>query len=783
MTWVGKPLERIEDDALLRGRGRFIDDLEPAPNALHAAIVRSPVAHARISNIDVEAALDLPDVVGVVTGQDVAELSRPLPAVVDSPISLYAAAVDTVRYVGEPVAVVVARDRYVAEDAAELVEVEYEALEPVLDPLDAAERGEVVSDRSFRYGDPEAALAGADVVVKERFSFPRWSATPMECYGVVADWNQAESSLTVWANFQGPFTLHVVAAAALGLRGSKLRLITPPDSGGSFGVKAAVFAYVVLMGVVSRRIGQPVRWIEDRAEHLIASSTATHRVTDLEAGFSTGGELLALRYDVIEDVGAYLRAPEPATLYRMHGSLTGAYRVKSVGVRNRVVLTNRCPTGLNRGFGGPQVYFALERIMALAASRLGLDPTELARRNLLASEAFPYRTPTGGLYDSGNYQRCLDEALSQVGYDERRVEQSTAREEGRLFGIGLACVVEPSISNMGYISLAETAEQRGEGLPKSGNTEGATITMNPLGGITVHLSTTPQGQGHRTVAAQVVADELGVHPADVDVVAELDTATSAWTVASGNYSSRFAGIGAAAVKKAAAGMGDKLKQIAAAELECAPEDIELRDGKASVVGQPGIGISLRRIAGRAHWNPESLPADVDPGLRVTAYAAAPNLDPADAEDRIVSSAAHGFVVDIAVVEVDPATGTVNVREYVTAHDAGVLLNPLLADGQVHGSFAHGIGVAMREQIVHDEDGNPLTGSFMDYLCLTAPETPPPHRQPRRDPLSLYRFGCQGSRRGQHDVCTRRHRQRRLRRPWRRPCHAAADATARLGSAG
>ena len=362
-TWVGRALPRLEDEVLLRGEGRFLDDLDPVPNARHAAILRSPFAHARIARLDPAAALELPGVVGVLTGEHVAALSRPFPVGVDGARPYYAAAVETARYAGEPVAVVVARDRYVAEDALELIEVDYEPLDPLLD----AAQGEVVSERTFSYGDPDAAFARADLVVEEAFTFPRWTCAPVECYGVVADWDEAAGSLTAWANFQGPFTLHSVAAAALGLSGSKLRIITPRDSGGSFGIKSTIYVYIALMGLASRQLGVPVRWIEDRLEHLAGSSGSTARTTAVRAGFSGEGDLLAVAYDVIEDVGAYVRAPEPATLYRMHGSLSGAYRVRNVASRNRVVLTNRCPTGLNRGFGGPQLYLALEGAMNLAA--------------------------------------------------------------------------------------------------------------------------------------------------------------------------------------------------------------------------------------------------------------------------------------------------------------------------------------------------------------------------------------------------------------------------------
>jgi 2-furoyl-CoA dehydrogenase large subunit len=738
--WVGRALPRLEDEALLRGEGRFVDDLDPVPNVRHAAILRSLVPHARIRGLDASAALELPGVVGVLTGADVAAMSRPFPAGIDSGVEYLAAAHEVTRYAGEPLAVVVADDRYVAEDAVELIQVDYEPQEPVLDVEHAVESDACVHDRSFAYGDVDAALSRAELVVRERFRFPRWSCTPVECYGVICDWDEASGTLTAWSNFQGPFTLHSVAAAALRLPGPKLRLITPRDSGGSFGIKSAVYAYVVLIGLAARRFGVPVRWTEDRLEHLAASSASTARVTELEAGFDSEGKLLGLRYDAIEDVGAYVRAPEPATLYRMHGSLAGAYDVSNVAARNRVVLTNRCPTGLNRGFGGPQLYFALERTMAIAAKRLGLDPAELARRNLIGRDEFPYRTPSGGLYDSGDYGACLERALEVVRYDERRGEQAAARDEGRLLGIGIACVVEPSISNMGYITLAQTPAERAETLPKSGNAEGATVMVNPLAGVTVRISTTPQGQGHKTVTAQVVADTLGLGPADIEVVSELDTATDAWTVASGNYSSRFSGVGAGAVLRAAEKVARKLQAIAAAQLRCEPERVELREAKA---WNGEDSISVRRLAGIAHWHPDALPEGLEPGLHETAYYAAPNLAPPDDDDRVASSAAHGFLVDVAVVEVERETGAVQVLDYVSVHDAGRLLNPLIVEGQVRGGFAHGVGAALFERIVYDEDGNLLTGTFMDYLCPTAADMPSLRMQHLETPSPFTALGAKG----------------------------------------
>ncbi|HEU0336826.1 MAG TPA: molybdopterin cofactor-binding domain-containing protein, partial [Gaiellaceae bacterium] len=430
-----------------------------------------------------------------------------------------------------------------------------------------------------------------------------------------------------------------------------------------------------------------------------------------------------LRYDVIEDVGAYVRAPEPATLYRMHGSLSGAYRVRNVAARYRVVLTNTLPSGLNRGFGGPQLYLGLERTMAIAARRLGLDPAELARRNLIRASELPYRTPSGGLYDSGDHEACLDDALELVRWGERVEEARAARSGGRLVGVGLACVVEPSISNMGYITLAQTAVERAATLPKSGNAEGALVQVDPLGGVTVRLATTPQGQGHRTVVAQVVADELGCEPGDVRVLAEMDTATVPWTVASGNYSSRFSGVAVGAVSAAARSVRAKVDAIRA----------RLDDPDAS----------LRRVAGSAHWNPEGLPEGMEPGLSAVAFWSAPNLDPPDAEDRVASSAAHGLIVDACVVEVERETGEVRVLDYVTVHDAGVLLNPLLADGQVRGGFAHGAAAALWERHVYDEWGTQLTGTFVDYLAPAAPDVPGLRIAHRSTPSPFTALGAKG----------------------------------------
>ena len=402
--WVGRSIERVEDAGLLSGRGRFIDDLGVQPGTLHAAILRSPHAHADILAIDTEAAERLPGVAVVLTGKQVKAVTSSLVVGVKAPVECWPIAIDRVRYVGEPVAVVVATDRARAEDAVDLIAVEYRPRAVVVDPLSALAPeapvlhdgfpGNLASDRTFRYGDPEQAFADAPHRFSIDVKYPRNSCTPIETYGVIASHDAGEDAFDILANFQGPFSIHTVIARALKVAGNRLRLRTPPDSGGSFGVKQGVFPYIVLIAAAARVAGRPVKWIEDRLEHLAASVSATNRATTLSAAVAADGKILALDWDQIEDCGAHLRAPEPATLYRMHGNLTGAYDIRHVKIRNRVVVTNKTPTGLNRGFGGPQVYFALERLMQRIAIGLGLDPLDVIRRNLIDANAFPYRTAT-----------------------------------------------------------------------------------------------------------------------------------------------------------------------------------------------------------------------------------------------------------------------------------------------------------------------------------------------------------------------------------------------------
>jgi 2-furoyl-CoA dehydrogenase large subunit len=733
--WVGQSIPRVEDAALLTGRGRFIDDLGVRPGTLYAAILRSPHAHAEILSIDLAAALRADGVVAVLTGDDIKALTTSLVVGVKAPIECWPIAVGRVRCVGESVAVVVASDRYKAEDAVDLIDVQYRALAANIDPLRALSPnspvvhdgfgGNVASDRTFRYGDPERAFAEAAHRISIDIRYPRNSCTPIETYGVVADYNASEDAFDILANFQGPFSIHAVISRALKVPGNRVRLRTPPDSGGSFGVKQGVFPYIVLLAAASRAVGRPVKWIEDRLEHLTASVSATNRATTLSAAVAPDGRISALDWDQVEDCGAHLRAPEPATLYRMHGNLTGAYDIANVAVRNRVVVTNKTPTGLNRGFGGPQVYFALERLMQRIAVELELDPLDVIKRNLVPADMFPYRTATGALLDSGDYQEAIARGVRGGALEELKARRNLARAEGRLYGIGYAAVVEPSVSNMGYITTVLTAAERKKAGPKNGAQATATVAVDPLGSISVHVASVPQGQGHRTVLAQVVADVFGLTPADVRVNTEIDTAKDAWSIASGNYASRFAAAVAGTAKLAAERIAARLARVAASQFNTDADDIVFENGAVRSRRNPDNRIAFSRLAGLSHWSPGSLPDDIQQTIRETAFWTPPELTPPDEEDRVNSSLCYGFIFDFCGVEIDRTTLMTRIDRYVTMHDCGTILHPGMVDGQIGGGFAQALGAALYEEYAYAADGSFLTGTFADYLLPTTVEVPDP----------------------------------------------------------
>ncbi|MSQ20286.1 MAG: xanthine dehydrogenase family protein molybdopterin-binding subunit [Betaproteobacteria bacterium] len=722
-------------------------------DTLYAAILRSPHPHAEILSIDASKALARPGVAAVLTGPEVKAMTEPFIVGVKAPIDDWALAVDRVRYVGEPVAVIVAGDRYQAEDALDAIEVEYRPLPIELDPRTAARpdatllhpacKSNIVHDRTFRYGDPESAFANAPHRIKLEVEYPRVLCAPMEGYIVVADHNAAEDSFDVIANFQGPFSVLTVVPRALRVAGNKFRLRTPPNSGGSFGSKLAIFPYMVLICIAAKKTGRPVKWVEDRLEHLAASGSGPHRITNIEAAVAKDGEILALNCDHLEEYGALLRAPMPGPLYRMHGVTTGTYGIRHLAIRNRIVLTNKAPVSLVRGFGGPQIYFALERLVQRIAVELKLEPLAVMRRNLIPANAFPYRTAAGALLDSGDFQNAIATAIDEGGLGELQHRREEARKAGRLYGIGFACASEPGVSNMGYLSTLLPLEARRKAGPKDGAIGTATVAVDGNGQVTVASDSTPQGQGHRTVLAQIVADELGLTPNDIAVNVELDTSKDAWSIAAGNYASRFAASTANAAYLAAGRIRKKLAAIAALSLGVSSESLTFKGGKICSLTDPTKTLPLYRVAGMAHWSPGSLPDDITPGLRETVQWNPRELTPPTENDEINTSLTYGFIFDFCGVEIDRITGEVRIDKYVTMHDGGRLLNPALVESQVHGALGQAFGATLYENFAYGADGNLLTSTFADYLLPTAMEIPPTQLLYQETPSPFTPLGTKG----------------------------------------
>ena len=730
---VGKRVLRLEDPALLRGRARFVDDLPVKPGTLHAAVLRSPHPHADIVSIDAREARQAPGVAAVITREDILALTDPFIIGLTTPLEYHGLATDRVRFVGEPVAVVLASDRYLAEDALELMRVDYRPLPAVVDPVIAAGPdapvlhpkvgSNVVVSRDYGHGDVAGAFTSAPHTTALTVHFPRNSIPPMEGFALVAEYLCEEDGYDVVANFQGPFSMHAVMARALRVPSNKMRLRVPPQSGGSFGVKLVMYVSIVLMCVAARVAKRPVKWIEDRLEHLAAANSIANRTCEVEAAYDGEGRVLAIRYHHWDDHGAYLRAPMPAPTIRSHAFCTGAYAIAAVQEKIDVVMTNKTPTGAVRGFGAPQIHFALERMMHRIAVELGRDALDVMRRNLIPADAFPYRTPGGGLYDSGNYQAAIDEAVDLGGLEDLKQRREAARAQGRIYGIGYAAVIDPGQSNMGYIATVKTPEERRAIGPKNGAVGTATVAVDPLGAVTVIGDSVPQGQGHRTVLAQIVAQRLGLKPEQIAVNLELDTQKDGWSIAAGNYACRFGPICSTVADMAAVKIRDKLARIAAARLNVPPSELEFAGGKIFARDNPDNAVSFYRVAGEAHWSPGTLPPDMPPGLRETVQWSPPQLTATTEDNQINSMAVYGFGFDFCGIEIDPDTAEIRIDKYVTMHDCGTILNPGIAAGQVGGSFAYGLNTALYEEFVYGNDGSFLSGTFADYIVGTAHEMP------------------------------------------------------------
>jgi len=740
----GEPVKRLEDPRLLKGQGQYVDDIH-RPGMLHGAVLRSQHAHARLKKIDISKARALPGVSLVLTADDLGPAGGPLPLLIPHPAlteprTQRALAGDEVRYVGEAVAFVVAKNRYIAEDALELIEIEYEPL-PVVAALDAA-TGEdaplvhagvarnIAAHLVQTVGDPESAFARAAYIVKDRLRMDRGAAHPMETRGIVAEWSETDHSLTCWISTQGPIPIKNGLAMLFHLPEQKVRVIAP-DVGGGFGPKIMMFyPEEILAPMASMRLGRPVKWIEDRIEHFISTNHEREQIHDIEIAFDKDGRILGVRDTFLHDTGAF-------TPYGIITPLISAtqvpnnYNVPNYRVEFTVAFTNKVPVSPYRGAGRPQGVFAMERLLDKAARELGLDRAEIRRRNFIQPDEFPHEVglifQDGGptTYDSGNYPEVQARALKLIGWETFKRQQERARRQGRLIGIGLANYVE------------------GTGI---GPYEGAQVRVDVRGHVSVSTAVSTQGQGHYTTFAQIAASELGV-PLDQVTVITGDSTQFRW--GSGTYASRALTVAGSAVALAARAVREKAAQLAADLLEVSPDDLEFEDGIVSVKGAPAKSYSLAALAVASNpiryaygevpkLPPEALPRQgsaltpgKEPGLEAIRYYSPPH-------------AAFASGCHTAIVEVDAPTGMVKILKYAVVHDCGTMVNPMIVEGQVYGGVAQGVGGTLYEKLEYDEQGQLRSGTYMDFLIPYATEVPHIETDHVETPSPLNPLGVKGA---------------------------------------
>jgi carbon-monoxide dehydrogenase large subunit len=733
--FIGRSMTRREDQRLLTGRGQFIADFE-LPAMLHAVFVRSPVAHAHIRTIDVSRAAVAPGVVFALTGP---ELVKELPPVPDTQLALPSKwtalvqhkfinpqqpllAYDKVRHVGEAVAVIVADSRHAAEDAAQLVTLDLEPLPAVLDPEQALGSGATIVHDKFSTnliggfavgkGDVEVALGCSPHRLRRRFHHHRYAAMPMECRGVVALHESRTDAVTIWSSTQVVHWVRREAAVILRLPEARIRCLAL-DVGGGFGVKGHVYPEDLLIPHLARRIGRPVKWIEDRKEHLICSCHSRDQTHDVEVGFDGDGRILALRDRFIVDCGAW-NPIGAGVVYNTAVHVPGPYKIGAMAFEARIAATNKVPNAPYRGAGRPEAAFAMERTMDIVAAELGLEPSEVRLRNMICADempfamGIPYRDGQPIVYDGGDYPSALQKALAALGGVEAfRARQRTALKQGRHLGLGIGCYVE------------------GTGV---GPFESALIRIEPSGKIFVASGGCPQGQGMETIFSQVAADAWSVKPDDV-VVTLADTAAIA--IGFGTLASRTTVTLSAAIHGATEKLRAKVFSIAANLLECSAADLELRNGHVGILGVPGAEVSLGKVAAAARpgWD-NGRPPSVDAGLEETFYYEPPTVT--------WSYAAHA-----AIVEVDTETGHVRIENYAIVHDCGVVVNPMLVEGQIVGGAVQGVGGAMYEGIAYDAGGQPLTTTLADYMLPNACELPQFQLIHQHSPSPLNPFGVKG----------------------------------------
>jgi carbon-monoxide dehydrogenase large subunit len=694
---VGKRIRRREDPRLITGTATYVDDIK-MPGMHYAVVVRSPHAAANIRSIDTKKAAAHPGVAAVFTGKDILGVG-PVPCGASLPGLRVPhhniLAQDRVYFVGHPVAVVVATDRYIAADAADLVEVDYEVLPAVADPEKALAPGapavhpEWPDNTAFHYhqehGEIDQAFSEADVIVKQRITSQRLVPMAMETRGVVAEWRAADRTLNLYSSTQVPHLLRTLVAQMLGIEENRLRVVAP-EVGGGFGSKLNVYAEEALMGFVAMKINKPVKWIESRRENFLCTIHGRGHVDYYEIAAKRDGTILGIKLRIIQDLGAYHQLLTPAIPTLSVLMMPGLYRTQNIRADIDGVFTNCVPTDAYRGAGRPEATHGIERMVNMLAAELKMDPAEIRLKNFVAKESFPFPTATGLIYDSGDYAAPLKKALDAVGYDKLREEQAEGRKHGKLMGIGMAtygeiCAFGPSPAT------------------PAGGWESATVKIEPSGKVTVMTGTSPHGQGEETTFAQIVGDELGV---DIDDVLVLHGDTSIVQYGIGTFGSRATAVGGTAIYMALQDLKAKAKKFGAMLLKS--DDVTFANGQV-VCNKTGESKSIQEIAG-ASYRAMTLPPNTEPGMISTHFWEPANFT-------------FSFGAHIVVTDVDRETGAISIRRYVAIDDCGNILNPLIVDGQVHGGVAQGLGQALWEQAVYDETGQLITGELMDYAIPKA----------------------------------------------------------------
>ena len=725
---LGHSVKRKEDDRFIRGKGTFIDDIT-LPGMLHMAILRSPFAHATINSIDTSRAAAVPGVVAVVTGEIMAQHNLAwMPTMsYDTQAVL---ATDKVRFQGQEVAAVIAEDPYVAQDALELIDVDYEPLEAIVTPQRAlqADAPIIRTDKEdqkdnhvfhWEAGDKEAtdaAFAQADVVVSLDTLYPRSHPAPLETCGCVADINPATGQATIYMTSQAPHAIRTVFALVAGLPEEKIRIVSP-DLGGGFGNKVPVYPGYVVATAASLLIGRPVKWIEDRSENLISTGFARDYHMHGELALKRDGTMLGLRASLLADEGAFFADAQPTKFkIGLFHIVSGSYDLPAAFVSGDGAYTNKAPGGVayRCSFRVTEASFLIERLVQNAAYELGMDPAEIRLKNFIDKDQFPYTSPTGFVYDSGDYHRAMELAREKIGYADLRKEQEEARAQGKLYGIGLASFTE-------VVGAGPHKDYDILGLKMN---DGAELRIHPTGKAILKISVQTQGQGHETTFAQIVASQIGIQPEDVKVM-HGDTDNTPYGL--GTYASRSTPVSGAATAMVTRRVREKAVKLAAHLLEVAEEDIEYSEGVFSVKGAPDKTTKIQDVALAAYTN---FPDGMEPGLEAVYYYDPPNLT-------------FPFGTYAVAVEVDPDTGVWKVRRMVAVDDCGVRINPMIVEGQIHGGLTEGFGIAAMQQIAFDDQGNCLGSNFMDYLLPTAWETPRFELHATETPSPHHPIGAKG----------------------------------------